>query len=68
MLNLTCDILLSTSAFKLNMRRYTKARSRKVAALVELGYGQGLTLVHLSAHPEPFLSVKPAQPRNVSLK
>jgi hypothetical protein len=57
-----CKKLLSSVAFNLKLRRYT------MAALVaqgcaeirwlagKMGARQGLTLVHFSAHPEPFLT------------
>jgi hypothetical protein len=32
---------------------------RMVDSCIELGRGQGLTLVHFSAQPEPFLSLTP---------
>ena len=40
-LKLKCDIMLSTSGFKFNLRRYTKGKSPKSSA----GGGGGLGLV-----------------------
>jgi hypothetical protein len=66
---LYCDILLSTSTFKLNLRRYILG----IFVIIGIGvddafvffdhlehepaHGQGLTLVHCSAQPEPFLTL-----------
>ena len=52
---------LSNLAFKFNLRRYTlapaPARPRRVTVR-GMTPGQGLTLVHYSAQPEPLLSLK----------
>jgi len=50
LLKLIYDEPLSTSAFKFNLRRHTKATGWARASR------QGLTLVHFSAQPEPFLT------------
>jgi hypothetical protein len=73
-LKLKCDVLLSTSAFKFKLRRYTKQelemgdKITKGAApnpKAEQGGGQGLTLVHLSAQPELYLKQNtPLRPPN----
>jgi len=49
------DTLLSTFAFKLNLRRYDKARPTKSASESE-AERQGPTLVHFSAQLEPILT------------
>jgi hypothetical protein len=56
-LKLKCDILLSTSAFKFNLRRYTWVQHffpcddcrTHFMGMVGEAVGQGLTLVRLSA-------------------
>jgi len=47
----------------------TKQRLQAMRRIVgRMVMRQGLPLVHLSAQPEPFLSVKPPKPLNASLK
>ena len=62
-MNLKCDRLLSTSAFKINLRRYNKGVEEMVVASAQVlavlfaanqGAGQGLTLVPISAQLELF--------------
>ena len=69
-LKLNCDVLLSTVAFTFKLRRYNPGNSggpliNEFGEVVAIntairadaeGIGQGLTLVHFSAQPEPFLS------------
>jgi hypothetical protein len=47
--------LLSDIGFKFNLRCYTKEEDREMVAVDSW---QGLTLVHVSAQPEPFLMHK----------
>jgi len=58
-LKLKLDILLSTFAFKFNLRRYNLAAHRGDVRRHNVGAlrrRQGLRLVHFSAQPEPFLT------------
>jgi hypothetical protein len=68
-LKLNCDEPLSDFAFKFNVRRYTSARAAQFVAIedqIVVIYAQaGLTLVHFSAQPEPFLTQNtPQHPQN----
>ena len=53
-LKLKYDEPLSNFGFNYNLRRYTMGEDVQV---VMLGSGQGLTLVHFSPQPEPFLTL-----------
>jgi len=58
-LKLDHDGLLSNFGFKFNLRRYTSLRScTSTPCGARRRCGQGLTLVHFSAQPEPFLTQK----------
>ena len=62
---LKCDILLSNYAFRFYLRRYTLVEEDTSAAELESrlvareAQRQGLTHVHFSAQPEPFLTQNP---------
>ena len=51
-LKVKCDTLISTFAFKFNLRRYNVDRQTRALR------GQGLTLVHFSSQLEPSLTHK----------
>jgi hypothetical protein len=54
------DKLLSTFAFKFNLRRYSKEQGGDLQRLLSMYFtdlrGRGVTLLHLSPQPQPFLS------------
>jgi len=62
-----CGEPLSSVALNLNVRRYSKgavedANSSAMGDLcADVGERHGLTLVHIFAQPEPFLSLKSAK-------
>jgi hypothetical protein len=57
-LKVKCDELPSSLAFKFNLRRYNKAIvfSQYTSMIEIVEWRQGLTLVHFSAQPQPFLT------------
>jgi len=57
-LKLECDKPVSSFAFKFDWRRYNMAHLLRSRCSPPMTRGQGLTLVHFSAQPEPFLSPK----------
>jgi hypothetical protein len=71
-LKLKYDEAHSNSAFNFNVRRYVKAhgfclncsRILKKPPPVTAAKPAGLTLVHVLAQPEPFLSLKPGKHPN----
>jgi hypothetical protein len=74
LLKLKCDILVSISAFKLNLRRYTvelktgywrnpiEHGAQLTLYTLMLGERQGLTIVNCSAQSKPFGSHLPLSP------
>jgi len=58
-LKLKFDGLVSNFAFEFNLRRYNQLAFVAVTVGCFAGTGQGLTLVHFSAQPEPFLTQNP---------
>jgi hypothetical protein len=67
-LKLNCDIPLSTSAFKLNLRRYIEGLEEQVILYSTSLNGGGGPHLHFSPQPDAFLSLKPCEARNVSHK